>query len=230
MFDIESSARPTFAGPAALLERAYIDAVNNSEEAGATRTRILDAAYERFCRRGVQRSSMEDVARGAGLSRITVYRHFATKDDLIEQVLLREFRRYFDRFLIDIKTAATVAERVVLGFVSSLRAIRGNALIGGLISAEPDMIAGSMMGDDGRMLGTVRHFLAGQLLKEQRAGHISMGLDTDLVAELMVRVSASFLTIPSHILDLDDDQQLSSIAWQFLVPMLDEAAGRREGY
>jgi hypothetical protein len=36
----------------------------------------------------------------------------------------------------------------------------------------------------------------------------------------MVRVSASFLAIPSHLIDLDDDEQLAAVARRFLVPML----------
>jgi TetR/AcrR family transcriptional repressor of uid operon len=34
-------------------------------------------------------------------------------------------------------------------------------------------------------------------------------------------VSASFLLTPSHVVDLDDDEQLRALARQFLVPMLD---------
>jgi AcrR family transcriptional regulator len=189
-----------------------------------TRVRVLDAAYEQFCRMGIQRSTMEDVAKRAGVSRITVYRRFATKDALVEQVVRREFRRYFDRFLIDIQQAETAADRVVLGFVSSLRAIRRNPLIGGLIAAEPDLLVSSMIRDGGRTLATVREFVAGQLRQEQRAGKVSGELDTDFVAEMMVRVSASFLAIPSHLVDLDDDEQLAALARRFLVPMLDPAA------
>jgi hypothetical protein len=37
---------------------------------------------------------------------------------------------------------------------------------------------------------------------------------------MMVRISASFLTIPSRIVDISDDAQLASIAREFLVPML----------
>ena len=207
-------------GPESLLERAYTDAVERVDDVDETRARVLNAAYEQFCRMGIQRSTMEDVARRAGVSRITVYRRFATKDTLVEQVVRREFRRYFDRFLIDIEQAETAADRVVLGFVSSLRAIRRNPLIGGLIATEPDLLVSSMISDGGRTLATVRQFVAGQLLREQRAGNVSSDLDTDLVAELMVRVSASFLAIPSHLIDLDDDEQLAAVARRFLVPML----------
>ncbi|MET8340943.1 TetR family transcriptional regulator [Streptosporangium canum] len=221
---IVESALSVLMAPAnseSLLERAYIDAVEQVDDTDELRARILDAAYEQFCRMGIRRSTMEDVARRAGVSRITVYRRFATKDALVEHVVRREFRRYFDQFLIDIEQARNAADRVVLGFVSSLRAIRRNPLIGGLIAAEPDLLVPSMVNDGGRTLATVRQFVAGQLRREQHAGNVSSDLDTDLAAELMVRISASFLAIPSHVIDLDDDEQLAAVARQFLVPMLE---------
>jgi AcrR family transcriptional regulator len=207
-------------GQGSVLERAYTDAVEQVDDKDQTRTRVLDAAYEQFSRMGVQRSTMEDVARRAGVSRITVYRRFATKDALVEHVVRREYRRYFDQFLVDIGRAETVADRVVLGFVSSLRTIRRHPLIGGLIATEPDLVVPSMISDGGRTLATVRQFLAGQLRREQRAGTVSADLDIDHVAELMVRISASFLAIPSELIDLDDDDQLAALARRFLVPML----------
>jgi TetR/AcrR family transcriptional regulator, repressor for uid operon len=208
-------------GSESVLERAYTDALAQVDDTDELRARILDAAYGQFCRMGIQRSTMEDVARRAGVSRITVYRRFATKDVLVEHVVRREFRRYFDQFLVDIEQAETVADRVVLGFVSSLRAIRGNPLIGGLMDIEPDLLVASMVGDGGQTLATVRQFVAGQLRREQHAGTVSPDLDTDLAAELMVRVSASFLVIPSHVVDVDDDEQLAAVARRFLVPMLE---------
>ena len=214
----------TASGKESLLERAYTDAVDRVDEVDEARTRVLDAAYEQFSRMGIQRSTMEDVARRAGVSRITVYRRFDTKDALVEQVVRREFRRYFDRFLVEIKQAETAADRVVLGFVSSLAAIRGNPLIGGLIASEPDLVVPSMISDGGRTVATVRQFVAGQLRAEQRAGNVSADLDTDHVAEMMVRISASFLAIPSLLVDLDDEEQLAALARRFLVPMLEPPA------
>lgn len=203
---------------------AVVEGVLDDDETSA---RILGAAYELFCHIGIQRSTMEDVARRAGVSRITVYRRFATKSALVDQVIRREIRRYFDQFLVDIQHAETAADRVVLGFVSSLRAIRRNPLIGGLMAANPDALVPTTIGDGGRTLATVREFVAGQLRREQDAGNVSRDVKVDIVAEVMVRVCSSFLVIPSHIIDLDDDEQLADLARQFLVPML-EAPGSSE--
>lgn len=207
-------------GSLSVLELAFSDVVEGTGPDDEVAVRLLDAAYEQFCRTGIKRSTMADVARLAGVSRITVYRRFATKEALVEQVVRREFRRYFDRFAVEIQDAETAADRVVLGFVSSLRAIRHNRLIGGLMDVEPDVVVPSMTGDGGRTLSVVQRFVADRLRQEQQAGHVAAEVDVDVVAEMMVRVSASFLVIPSHVIDLDDDERMRAVARQFLVPML----------
>lgn len=209
--------------PDSLLDRVLAGLVH-AEDSDEVTTRVLDGAYEQFCRMGIRRSTMEDVARRAGVSRITVYRRFATKDALVEQMVRREFRRYFDQFLIDIQEARTAADRVVLGFASALRAIRHNPLIGGLMAVEPDVLVPAMISDGGHALAAVQRFVAGQLRREQQAGNVSPDVDVELVAELMARVSSSFLLTPSHVVDLDDDEQVRAVARQFLVPMLEPGA------
>ncbi|NKY88714.1 TetR/AcrR family transcriptional regulator [Nocardia veterana] len=223
---MESAAPGQPTDPDSLLQRAYSAAVEGAEEDDDIRTRVLDAACEQFALLGVRRSTMDDVARRANVSRITVYRRFATKDALVEQVILREYRRYFDQFLVEIRQARSAADRVVLGFVSSLRAIRANPIIGGLLALEPDMLVGTMIGDQGRTVAMVSEFVAGQLRREQRAGQVSTEIDAELAAELMVRISASFLAIPSRLVDLDDEQQLADLARRYLVPMIEPPAGR----
>ncbi|WLP88792.1 TetR/AcrR family transcriptional regulator [Gordonia sp. NB41Y] len=216
-------ASPTPA-PKTLLERAYDDVTTAAEDGAAddpTRTRLLDAAYEQFCRMGIQRSSMDEVARRAGLSRVTIYRKFASKDALVEEVMRREFGTYIARFLDDIAPGESAADRLVLGFVSSYRSISRNPLIAGLLEAEPSLVAGAVVGGDGRTMAVVRSFVAQQLRREQRAGTVRADLDTELTAEMMVRISTSLLTIPSHIVDLDDDAALADVARRYLVPMLE---------
>lgn len=59
------------------------------EEAQATRDRILDMAEVEFHRRGVSRTSLQDIARAAGLTRGAIYWHFDNKADLFHAMLKR---------------------------------------------------------------------------------------------------------------------------------------------
>ena len=45
--------------------------------------RILGAAIEQFALHGIRRTSVDDVAAAARVGRVTVYRRFATKDELV---------------------------------------------------------------------------------------------------------------------------------------------------
>ncbi|MBD0023847.1 TetR family transcriptional regulator [Gordonia pseudamarae] len=214
------------AGPApietSLLHRALTGAGAPPEASAVgdpTQIKLLDAAREVFCRVGMQRASMEEVARLAGVSRVTLYRKFATKNALAEAVVTREFRHYFRIFREEVTAAPTAADRVVFAFVSSLRTVRGNPLIASLLVTEPQQLIGAA-DVAARMVASVARFVAQQLRSEQAAGNVPDTIDVDVTAEMMVRISMSFLTIPSLTINTDDDGQLADIARRYIVPML----------
>jgi AcrR family transcriptional regulator len=62
------------------------------------RERILHSAYELFSRRGIRAVGVDEVIERAAVAKATLYRHFASKDDLVlaflerrEQLWTREF-------------------------------------------------------------------------------------------------------------------------------------------
>jgi AcrR family transcriptional regulator len=55
----------------------------------ATRSALLDGAMEEFAAFGHRRSSMEGVARRAGVSRATLYTHWGSKDELFRALVAR---------------------------------------------------------------------------------------------------------------------------------------------
>jgi len=57
--------------------------------AAPPRERILKAAYELFSRRGIRAVGTDEVIERAVVARATLYRHFATKNDLVLAVLER---------------------------------------------------------------------------------------------------------------------------------------------
>ena len=63
-----------------------------------TRERILEGCYACIARHGIARTTVEDVAREAGLSRATVYRVFpGGRDDLVRETVVWEMGRFFGR-------------------------------------------------------------------------------------------------------------------------------------
>jgi TetR/AcrR family transcriptional regulator, acrAB operon repressor len=59
------------------------------DEAQETRNGILDAAERLFSKRGVSRTSLEDIAAAAGVTRGAIYWHFENKSDLFGAMVNR---------------------------------------------------------------------------------------------------------------------------------------------
>lgn len=59
------------------------------EDAQETRNRILDTAVEVFSHLGVARTSLNDIAREAGVTRGAIYWHFANKVDMFNAMIER---------------------------------------------------------------------------------------------------------------------------------------------
>lgn len=59
------------------------------EDADAARRSILESALRVFIARGFEAASMEGIAREAKVAKLTLYRHFETKEQLFEQVARR---------------------------------------------------------------------------------------------------------------------------------------------
>ena len=64
----------------------------------ATRTRILDAAYALFRRKGYTRVSMDEIAAATPVTKRTLYYHHRSKDGLLAAVLETQHRLALDAF------------------------------------------------------------------------------------------------------------------------------------
>ncbi len=94
-------------------------------DASETRQRLLDAANRLFYADGVRAVSVDAVADAAGVTKRTLYYHFASKDELVagylasrDQPNLAAFRRWFDT------ASGTVADKTKAMFEGLARASR----------------------------------------------------------------------------------------------------------
>ena len=54
---------------------------------------MLDRSAEHFFRRGFRRVTSDELAREAGISKRTLYRHFRSKEEILSGVIEREMGR-----------------------------------------------------------------------------------------------------------------------------------------
>ncbi|TPW71501.1 TetR/AcrR family transcriptional regulator [Schumannella sp. 10F1B-5-1] len=70
--------------------RATDAATTPGPRAASTRERILDAATARFYEQGIRATSADRVIDDVGITKVTFYRHFRTKSDLVVAYLQRQ--------------------------------------------------------------------------------------------------------------------------------------------
>ena len=78
---------------------------------------LVDAAEAAFARHGL-RATIDDVAREAGVSRATVYRHVRDRDELVLAVFAREADRFLQRlrhFLMVQRIGRAVHQAAAIG-------------------------------------------------------------------------------------------------------------------
>lgn len=107
-----------------------------------TRERILDGAAEALIRYGLAKTTVEDVARAAGLGRATVYRWFPDgRDGVFDALVARELAAVADEILDRLRAAPDLAAGVhaVLRWGGS--ALRSHTLLQAALDSAPDELA-----------------------------------------------------------------------------------------
>ncbi|MCF6523806.1 TetR/AcrR family transcriptional regulator [Streptomyces sp. JJ36] len=109
-------------------------------------TAILDAAYTCFTRHGVRRTTMDDIARAAGISRPAVYQHVRNKQDA--------FRRLAQRMLDAALATAEEAARTPGDLAARLTAVLQAKLdLMRTVWRDSPAHAAELLGEDARLSG-----------------------------------------------------------------------------
>ncbi|ALG13507.1 TetR/AcrR family transcriptional regulator [Kibdelosporangium phytohabitans] len=181
--------------------------------------RILDAALEAYQEFGLRRTTMDDVARAAGIGRATLYRRFPQKGDLVTAVGLREVRRFIAAVDVEISKAPNAEERMVEGFVAVVRGLRENQLLNRLLSSEPEAVLPGLTLHGGPVIALARGYLKEKIEEDQRAGLIA-DFDAEPLAETLARLIHSIVLTPDGRIPTRDERQMRAFARTYLVAWL----------
>ncbi|ONH24902.1 TetR/AcrR family transcriptional regulator [Pseudofrankia asymbiotica] len=165
--------------------------------ADATRDRLrealLDAAAEILREQGARQARMADVARLAGVSRQTLYQHFGSRDALVRALLLRETGRFLDAVGDAVVSHADDAQAAVAAaFEVFLAAVAEDTLVKSMMTGA-DGLAGLLAQHGPPLLGAAREQLVTCF---HRAWPDGEPADGQLVADCVVRLAMSYLTLP----------------------------------
>ncbi|MDT5082652.1 MAG: hypothetical protein QOJ80_7289 [Mycobacterium sp.] len=107
---------------------------------GAAGQAILDAALVEFERHGFRRVALDDVARRAGVSRTTIYRRFANRDELVAAVIECENVALFADIAEELKNAGPQSNYYVEAFTLSILRFRRHRVLNQMIIDEPALV------------------------------------------------------------------------------------------
>ena len=183
----------------------------------ATEESILDAANRCVARFGIRRTTVEDVAREAGVSRGSVYRYFKDKEAIVRAVVLRNMGAFFDdlRRRLDRKPSfeAKLAEAAVMA-----RGYREtDPIYAGLAATEPETLAVLLTTRAEDFVRACIDFLIPYIAEAKASGELRGDLDEKRAAEWCVRMILSLITTPSPMFDVEDPVQVRRFIGDHLV-------------
>lgn len=179
--------------------------------------RILDAVLDCVGRWGLAKTTADDVARAAGVSRATLYRAFpGGKDVLFDAAVRREAARFFLAVTDELDAAEDLEALLVVGITAAARFLSGHEALQYVLANEPERVLPAFTFDRlARTLEVATAFAAPHL--ERFLGHRERAADG---AELLVRVLLSYATNPSSAVRLTDEAEVTRFARAHLVPAL----------
>jgi AcrR family transcriptional regulator len=178
--------------------------------------RILSTAADLLVAYGLRRWTIDDVADRAGIGRTSVYRVFATREDLVHAVLARELHQTFAKIQAVGATRAKLEERIVESALAGLVALRGS-LVEKLLESDPTTVLPFLTTGAGPLIALTRQLLVTQA---QAAG---MTIDDDhaaQLAEIVARLGLSFILTRETVFPIDDADALRASLHGVLGPIL----------
>ena len=202
---------------------ALLDLVLSEQDSDPVAATILDAALDEFLAYGLRRTNVDVVAKRAKVSRATLYRRFDGKDALVQAVLVRECRRFFESIVAKTGHLSTVEERLVEGFVVGVRYAREDRLMNRLLASDPEALLPYLTVNGGAVVAVARDFLVQQGEAHGELPTID-GREPKGVAELFVRLAISFTLTPESVIPLRTDDQVRAFASSYLAALMRPSA------
>ncbi len=181
----------------------------------STEAKILAAALQLFNEFGLRRTSMDDIAKRAGLGRATIYRRYADKEALVKVAMLREGRKFLDDVRAAIDHFESREEAMIEGFALVVINARNHTLFQRLLISEPETIL-PYLTVNGAVVAMMARFYFQQVLEEERIRGLKLVGNLDAMSEMVTRLLHSLALTHSTTQPGEDKEHLRRLAHDLL--------------
>jgi AcrR family transcriptional regulator len=167
--------------------------------------RILDTAEAIYTQPDGLGTSMEEIARAAGLGRATLYRHFNSRDELLLAVMEREAKLIAAKVNRKIRHIDTPGEHIIEGMVQAMREMKKSNLFKNVLRAETGSVVNRLIFTSDRMLNIGLEIVLPVVQRAHDTGKLKTDMEFELLVEWIMRMLSSLLTVPSKQLKSEGD-------------------------
>ncbi len=184
--------------------------------------RIVAATLRCIARWGLAKTTVDDVAREAGVGRATLYRQFpGGRDALVDAVVAAETRRFFARLGARLDEARSLEDLVVAAVVEAGTALGDHAALRFLLAHEPETILPHLAFQEmDVVLRSVAAWAGPYLAAWLPGGPEPAGEHAARGAEWVARIVVSYLMAPSPDVDLRDVGSVRRLVRTYILPGL----------
>ena len=159
----------------------------------ASRERLLEAAYRCVARYGIAKTTVDDIAREAKVSRPTIYRQFpGGRDVILREVVAWESGRLFGEVTRAVAGVTDLGDLLEELIVVAGAETANHQVLQKVLQTEPERLLPLLVTGLGRLIALLKPLL---LLAMQRSP-IRAGVDHDLASDYLARMLLSVVASP----------------------------------
>ncbi|MFF5483535.1 TetR/AcrR family transcriptional regulator [Streptomyces sp. NPDC012935] len=172
---------------------------------------VLDAVRDCVLAVGVRRTTLTDVARRAGVSRMTLYRRWPDVRSLVGDLMTREWVAVATAAMPDRRPGTSARGLIVDGLVTGVGAFRAHPLFRKIVDVDPELLLPYVLDRRGASQQALLALLADGLREGHADGSVRAG-HLERQARALLLIVQSF-TLSLRTMTDEDDADLSSEAF-----------------
>ena len=174
----------------------------------------LDAARACILDVGWRRTTLTEVARRAGVSRMTIYRAWPDMPSVLGDLMTREWGEVVARAVTEadatLPGAPTAADRLVTEVVATTRALRENELFVRIVELDAELLLPYLLTRRGRSQQAIAEMTAGRIREGQADGSIRAGSPLAMSRGLLLAAHGFVLSAHTMVDDEVGEEELDA--------------------